>query len=927
MMNRLRVALLLLLPLVWGVVGVRADEPFFTQTNNPVPLAPRPVTVGPLLVEEAGARRALAMGFPSVAATLYEELLAHAPAGPATDELLLSLVEARLDEGRTDLAQAALAKFRGAPSSSYRLLSGLVAVRQRRMSEATTVLGTINPAELAPDERGWWHYAQGLIAEADKDYEKATSAFQQAQESAISDLQRARFLLARERSRLESGAPVTDEQLDQLKASVEKYQGRAVGYDYARQYAMTLAQAGRKTGAGSAVDFLQKQLAALPLSEPAVRDDYRLLIGLIAGASNKAGRDALDALVADGVDRDKQRVALQLLAVTAGDDTASSTFRTRLNGWIDAPRPSPILENLLLVRAETALAVQDYSQAEADAKAVVERFPQSPLRAAAFAQLADASWQQRRFRAAASYAAQARDATRDPAARALFGVLVAESYYRAGDYRSAAGAYAAALARVPAGVSAGGLMFQQVMSELKSGDADALTRAQTVADRLAADRRFDAVSRWQTEWNLALAMQSAGRTADALARVTRLRAETPGVPPNLRARMAWLEARLALDSGAPERALALAKNFAEPRALEGVESVLRRELPARSLLLQAEANFALGNPAEAVAQLRKLRTDAQDSDTKMRSFIVEADYYARTGNLAEAQRLMTSLADDYRTSSYAPEALYQAALHAARRGGEEHIREAYRLLERLAKDYPASDLVFYARMKQGDLAREYNNFSDAQLAYEYLINNYSQHADVLAAHLALANCHRARSAPPDVSHYESALTIYERLRDLADTRAGADLRVEAGFQLGDMLADRGDTDRALRAWWVVEDAFLLNEERAAELGPKGRYWMARLLLRKAELLESAARHEEARTAWQLIITKGLPGATLGPPAPRRTSRRAVSPPPPPHRQHLRLRSAANQLATFLLATHSSLLATLFSPWKASTSVSSPAADP
>ncbi|MDR1280861.1 MAG: tetratricopeptide repeat protein [Opitutaceae bacterium] len=890
MMNCLRIALLSSL-LVSGIGGMGAAEPLF----KPVPLVPTPAAAGPLLVEESGARRALAMGFPSVAAALYDELIVNTPDGLLRDALLLELAAARLDEGRVDLARDALAKFRSAPTPTSRFLAALVAVRERRMAEAGQMLASLDPAGLPANERGWWHYAQGLVAEADKDFDKAATDFQHAMEAAVSNQQRARFILSRERSRLEGGAQVTQEQLEQLEESVEKYQGRSIGYDYARQYAVSLAQAGNKS---AALAFLQTQLASLPLSEPAVRDDYLLLTGLIAGASDRAGRDALDDLVTRGVNRDKQRVALQLLADAAaagggGGDGKSgaallkTSFIARLDAWIAASGAHPILEDLYLARAEAALATQDWAQAEANAKALVDRFRNSPLKAAALMQLAAVSWDQHRYLAAASYAGQAREATSkdDTPSRAALGVLVAEAYYRAQDFRSAAGAYAAALEQVPAGVSPGGLIFQQVMSELESGYPDRLRRAQDLADRMASDPRFDPPSRWRTEWNLALALQREGRVADALARVTRLRksygtatANKPPPPPpstappppaatavaaSPRARLAWLEARLALDAGQPEQALELA--LAIPDALDGVDETLRNEIRALGRLLRAEALFALEKPDEAIVQLEWLRKDHPDSDAKMRSFIVEADYYARVGKLQDAQARLIRLADDYpKSRNYAPTALYQAALLAARRGQKAHIEEASRLLKRLVDDYPSSNLVFYAWMKQGDLAREINAFPVAQLAYETLINNYGQHADVFSAQLALAICHREQAGAADVSHYETALTIFERLRDLADPRVRIDLRVEAGFQLGDMLAGRAktdaDTERTLRAWWVVEDAFLHNEERAAALGPRGRYWMSRLLDRKAQVLEAAGKQDEARLAWQMIIDKGLPGA-------------------------------------------------------------------
>src|SRR5208283_2987353 len=115
-------------------------------------------------------------------------------------------------------------------------------------------------------------------------------------------------------------------------------------------------------------------------------------------------------------------------------------------------------------------------------------------------------------------------------ARAQLGVLVADAYFRAGDYRNAAEAYGSAQREPPAAVSPGVLHFQRVLSEIldaqnlfDSAQAEAaqkrLKEAETLLDEAAAAPGGDAVSRWEGEWNLARALQVHGRTAEALQRV------------------------------------------------------------------------------------------------------------------------------------------------------------------------------------------------------------------------------------------------------------------------------------------------------------------------------------------------------------------------------------------------------------------------
>ena len=254
------------------------------------------------------------------------------------------------------------------------------------------------------------------------------------------------------------------------------------------------------------------------------------------------------------------------------------------------------------------------------------------------------------------------------------------------------------------------------------------------------------------------------------------------------------------------------------------------------------------------------------SDSAVSSYIVEADRYAQQDKVIDAERLLTKLADDFPTSPLAPYALYQAALQAERLGTDSNLREADKLLESLVTKYAGSDLVFAARMRQGDLFRKLNQFPQAQQAYESLVNNPStisdraaQKQDTILAQLALAECHNAQSADSP-SHADIAQRMFQDLVDRVD--APDDVRVEAGYNLGVILA-RTNRDKAQAVWWNdVVDAFLVNPTRPRDLGPKGRWWVARTLLDVGSLYEQEGRLEEAKHAWSLLISSGLPGDGL-----------------------------------------------------------------
>jgi tetratricopeptide (TPR) repeat protein len=163
-------------------------------------------------------------------------------------------------------------------------------------------------------------------------------------------------------------------------------------------------------------------------------------------------------------------------------------------------------------------------------------------------------------------------------------------------------------------------------------------------------------------------------------------------------------------------------------------------------------------------------------------------------------------------------------------------------------------------MRQGDLLRELNQFPQAQQVYESLVNNpAATKDDYVLAQLALAECHNAQSANSP-AHADSARRLFEDLVERVD--ADSDVRVEAGYNLGVILA-RTDRERAQAVWWNdVVYAFLVRQDRPRDLGPKGRWWVARTLLDVGSLYEQEGRIEEAKRAWSLLIDSGLPGESL-----------------------------------------------------------------
>ncbi|HYC71370.1 MAG TPA: hypothetical protein VEB66_09200, partial [Opitutaceae bacterium] len=787
---RLARHILPLLALAWS--GAPA-QPLASPAPLTAPAAD--ASAGPWVLAELRARQALQAGFPGSAAIAYRELLA-APGLPAEvrPRLVLALVTALLDSAQLAAAEAALQAYDGPRDTAYHLRAGLLAANARRWPQVRAALEAGRIEDLPAVDRGWWHFLQAMLADSDGDLSRATTLYEQAAGAAGSEQARSRFLLSQEQARLRAGQ-ASEAQLATFRRSMETHQGTGLGYSYARSYAAALFELGR---AQEAQQVLQRQLDTVPPSERDAADRLRLIFGLIAGESSEAGRRALATLVERGQQAETQRIALQLLTRGARTVAARDRLRADLANWINAPAAHPIEEDLVLALALLELEDSNLpghlADAERHARRLLEEFPASPLRPAALGVRLSVAWEEQRYRAVADVVAQLRALLPAGPERAELGVLLAEAFFRARDYPSAAAAYEAALREAAAVAEPGKLIFQRSLAEILSGRPDQAAR---VLDEAASNPEFDAISRWQAEWNLVKELQVRGQAADALARVERLLQEgAAGVAPELRIRLLWLQADLSFDLDRHEAALRLADALlAELPGAAGVDQPTRAKVAGNTLLLKAQALLALGREAEGTAALEQLRVQYRGTAASAYSFVVQAARLTSQGKLAEAQKVLTELADSLEEflrgrpeildpereelRGFASLALYEAAMNAERQGLDRNLREAHNLLERIKRDHPRDDLRFYAMLKQGDLLRNLNDFPASRQVYEEILISYAQHPDVLLAQLALADTLFALGAN-SVVNYESAAALFERLRDLPS--APVDLRAEAGFK-------------------------------------------------------------------------------------------------------------------------------------------------
>jgi tetratricopeptide (TPR) repeat protein len=820
------------------------------------------------------ADQALRLGFSSLAAAGYKELLASLPDDdPKVHRMSLALISALISEGDLVEARERISSYRGGKNAEYLLRRALLDWQDRAWDRVEEALGQIEPEDLPTHERAWYFFLTALASDQRGEEEASEAAHTRALQDAVSPNQRAYFLLGQYQTRLFAG-DASEDLATRLKSQMESFDGRVAGFRFAQQYAVVLDLLGRKQ---EATQLIREQIQKVPAVERELRDQFLLLDGLISGSDGGQGRASLRELLETGGQRTLQRIALQKLAGSVSGDN-SEAYSLLLSRLIEARHP--LVEELRLLRAQLRLSEAAKSEpsdgrtalfqlASEDAQAILTQFPGSRLKKESFEILAASAWQQRRYRTAANHLLQLRTELPAGQRRSEVGLLVADCYFRAGevnraveDYRNAADAYGAVLREHPASVSPGLILYQRVLSEIRGGRVDEVLRHMR---EIPEGVTIEPIYRWQSEWNLVKAMQRAGRMAEAYERVTELLTGSEESVPegDLQIRLEWLRAQLSFDAGRPAETLplveaVLASLESEPSP---VPQALAERITAYSLLLQAQAQLGLDQAEAATATLEMIRDRFPGSEPASYSYLVEARHYTRINRTVDAQQLLISLADNQKESRYAPIALYEAALNAQRRGQEaDYQNQAIQLLERLVNQYPGHELAFYARLRQGDLLRQLNRFEAAEGVYKFVENNFPNHPDLALARLSLADSYLAQANGQETQSFRDAVAILERLFDLSSL--GPDLRAEAGFKLAFANATRGRVARAQEVYWAAVSVLYLDEATAQSLGSRGRYWIARSLFEYGQLFEREGRPRDARDAYSLIARNALPGEAL-----------------------------------------------------------------
>lgn len=811
------------------------------------------------------AERALRSGLPGVAEVIYRSLLGR-PEGVSPERhasLKLGLAQALLGQG---LHEAARAQLEAVPAESRTAAHGLYLALSMfgeggaRVDAAAfrSALQPVKRAELPEADLPWFALAQGFLAELNDAPNKATAAYERAAEAAKEPMLRSHFEALILRQKILS-APADEALAAELRAKINKFDGQAA-YPFVREYAVVLHSLGR---IGEAVGAIERELENITAGYAAAeREQLRLLKGVILGADSESGRAALKELIRTGRSREAMGIALQLLARVPDQQPDLMLFLNVMLSRTEHPLRGP----MFYLRSQLAMTEEaTRSIAEQDARTLLEQFPGLSEITNVYRLLAYAALKKEppQYRAAADFLIQMRDQSSQAIKLVELNRLIGDCYFLNRDYANAVDFYSAARSREIGTERSGELFLRLVLALVRSRSMDS---ALQLIDEADFSGSIGLADRWRAEWNVAQALHAAGELDRALERVRLLLqdASPSTVPSALDLRLRWLEAKLSLDAGeteglAPRLAQMLTRLDSLPDDAEDSPDALtpqvRRLLKTEILLLQGSVLMSGGEANEGMAILTELRQSFAETAAAQRSYLIEAAYHGLVGDFVSAQATLTNLAQTYPESPLAPQALFEAALYCERRGAEFYP-QAVVLHNDLAERYPEDPLNYSARLKQGNLLRSMNEFADAQIVYENLINGYPAHEMRYVAELSRADCMLALAGnEPDA--LADVVAVLERLLDLPNLPL--DFQAEASYKWAFALLKSEASAKAKEVLSLNVGRFLLDGAQAAELGAPGRYWVARSMLKLGELLEQEQSLAEARRVYNKMIAYNLPG--------------------------------------------------------------------
>ena len=521
--------------------------------------------------------------------------------------------------------------------------------------------------------------------------------------------------------------------------------------------------------------------------------------------------------------------ALEKFVSTAEKNDRADFAADKLKAWSDDPK-NPMSDDLSLALVKLLRKAGKGEKASAELDDFFERFPQSELTAEALLEQGGILEQGGTPEQAILVYQKVLNATKVPE-------LQAEAYFKI-----------AAIQRI-------------------QGNAD---EAAKTYQRAAALKGADdlAVQAW---WENGQAQMKAQNWAAATATFDKLIKKYPDDP---RAREASLQiAAIAFQRGQFDQAIQDYDDFIQkygnadtltPRALSGKIQALSRK-PDWNALLAASRNFlrdfpshesapqvklyqgfaleGVGKVDEALKEFENLVKDHPNTEAGAMAGMRSAERFFSQKNYAKAQEQFALVGKNFPNSSVASDAAYFVALSAYK--FKQDLNEAKKLAAKYLELYPNGTHSFEARMLQGDILTEQQDYAGALVVYENLIGStdIAKRPDLTPLYLSAMG--RKGELLRILEKYDGAISTFQSILDLPNV--DLEMVYNTEVQIARCYEKKGDRTKALEHYLNV----IYGDK--ATLQSAESFWYAKAGLNAATLKEEQKDFSGAAKILQRMV--------------------------------------------------------------------------
>lgn len=801
---------------------------------------------------EAG-EHALQMKMPSIAQHIAESAL-NSEFPDIEKRASAMVLDSLIAQGKYELASRRLSESDS--SEEDKLRRGIIYGALGNLDKAKRILNSIDVKSLSDYGKYESFLARGYILFDESKYTEAYAEFKKARSLSLGshifpDAEIASYMCL-----LAQDLPAGDleKYSEELAEKNRFYFGTSIGFRFAKQYAVSLYRLGKNEDALELIDdYLQVKLA-----DDIDKDELRIVKAAISNSD-----DIRYEILEDVLSRTSSAAIVDFTIAVIQKDRAQNPEKTLkfLSKLVASPK-TPLRDVFLLEYALSSLDAGNADEAAKNALKIVEEFPSSKyvseaLRVLAWSAFYSSKDKTPEYRLAASNLMALSKIEKDPLAAAKSKMLAADCYFLNKDFDTAAEIYLELINSHA--IKSLTLLNRALQTFIIQGEAG-FEKAETVLNNAYDSENFDADEIWNAEWLFISNLRKKIGAEAALERIEKSmkKAATRKDGKAIAIRLLWLKANMVQGLENYDLTISLCDEILK-KSKELPADEIPDALAANTLLMKAKAlefsdkNSDGENYLKAEKTYEFLRNTYPSSDAAALSYIYQARSLAAKGQFLEAQSLCLELAKT--ESPYAYSAKFDAALYARKIGLDGNYREAIALLEKLRSDFPDNPRNFYAQMEQAEILRLLNRFSEARALYGDIVRRYPEHPEIYLAYIGLGD-----STMVQKGKELDAAAIFERIYALP--QIPLDVKAEAAFKWSFAVEKSGGEREANEIRWLTSNNLTGELDTENEQNIISKYWTARILFELAKFMESEGRKSEARTVYEIVASKNLPGADI-----------------------------------------------------------------